>query len=161
MEKVLSSTLSGEQFVAHVNDRAEHLFGLHFKRSEFEEWLQWDVIPKMCRGKNAGQHTYSRSRIARIQHFAAWLQAAQSAARDCYGFALLLNRRAHRPHASQCGLAIGPGRIVVNFCGTFRYCGQHRVAMRDGFITGKLNVPTDRAGWVDLLTHANRDSVTE
>src|SRR5947209_17240937 len=55
MEKVLSSTLSGEQFVAHVNDRAEHLFGLHFKRSEFEEWLQWDVIPKMCRGKNAGQ----------------------------------------------------------------------------------------------------------
>src|SRR5262249_30612936 len=88
--------------------------------------------------QNPGKQPHRCSRVSRVQRLPARLQPTQAVSRHAHGLSIHLHIRAERLHAIERAVAIHRRRKMPQLACAVRESRQHSVAMRDGFVPGRL-----------------------
>ncbi len=93
---------------------------------------------KLLSGENSRQKTHGGAGISGVERAPSAFQTTRPTASHSNGILVAFHFRAQRAHATQCAVAIGCRRKMAQFAGPFGERRQHRVTVRDGFISGQV-----------------------
>ena len=126
-----------------------------------------DLRGKRLARENSGQHPHGCARISSVQRRRRREQRAWAAADDAHMKARVvlarhLDRDSERTQAGECRGAVGAGRIPLEGGLTVGDGGEHRIAMRDGFVAGRPHVAIHarRGMHDDGLRRTHRRTIT-
>ncbi len=154
--------LNAMEMAAADFERGEIAFASLNLRAHLKEWgndsLHGTLLERgiagnsggeVLAGEDAGEETDGGAGVFGVEGAPTTFQAAQAAAGDLDGGAFDFYFRAQGFHAAEGAVAIAGGGEMAEFAGAIGECGEHSVAMRDGFVAGKFQAAGEGAGGMD------------
>ena len=109
----------------------------------------------MLAGQDSRQQPHRCAGVSRVERPPTAFQATQPAAGHPNGILLDFHFRAQRAHAGQRAVAIGCRGKMTQLAGPFGERRQHPIAMRNGFVPGKVQPAGQIFSWPNgLFFHA-------
>ncbi len=90
-------------------------------------------------GEDAGEQPNGGAGIFRVEGARSGLETSQAMTSDADGGVVDFDRSAERFHAAKGAVAIASSGEIAKFGGAVGQGAEHGVAMRDGFVAGRLD----------------------